>query len=422
MSPNAAVMVVNGTVTFNTTGGSATPEPQPQPALEPQPEPQPDPSPAPSDGTGTIKLRVAGDRYNGDPQFTVFVDGKQIGGVYSAKAVHAQNRWEDVVVTGDFDPAKPHTVEVRFINNDDDGKGGDGHDRNLYIDWIEIGGKRYEGEHAANDASRGYDAMSPNAAVMVVNGTVTFNTTGGSTTPEPQPAPVEPFTLPLSKPATTTLNGGNGNDTITGTSGNDRLDGKAGADTMSGGAGDDTYVVDSAGGDVIIEAPDAGIDTAIVWAREYTLPDNVENMELRGAYGHKVSGNALDNLMIGGSYDDTMDGGAGRDILVGGIGADTLIGGPGSDMFVYNSIAEKGDVIKDFTVGEDLLDLRGLMSEIDEFGENPFESGRIKFIAEGNGTAVMIDDDLDPSTAMEKLVVLENVLPTALKATDVVWA
>src|SRR5690606_40095698 len=60
-----------------------------------------------------------------------------------------------------------------------------------------------------------------------------------------------------------------------------------------------------------------------------------------------LSGNALDNLMIGGSYDDTMDGGAGRDILVGGIGADTLIGGPGSDMFVYNSIAEKGDVIKE---------------------------------------------------------------------------
>ncbi|MBX6370410.1 MAG: calcium-binding protein, partial [Rhodospirillales bacterium] len=266
------------------------------------------------------------------------------------------------------------------------------------------------------------------AAVMVVNGKVTFKTTGGSAAPEPQPAsepqpdPVHAFSLPVSKAATTTRNGSDGNDTIVGTAGHDHLDGKAGADKMSGGAGDDTYVVDSAGGDVITEAANAGIDTAIVWAKEYTLAANVENMELRGGFGHKVSGNALDNLIIGGSYADTIDGGAGRDILVGGIGADTLKGGAGTDMFVYNSIAEKGDVIKDFTVGEDLLDLRGLMSEIHEFGQNPFESGRIKFVAEGDGTAVMIDADHDPSTAMEKLVVLEHVLPSALKATDVVWA
>jgi hypothetical protein len=46
----------------------------------------------------------------------------------------------------------------------------------------------------------------------------------------------------------------------------------------------------------------------------------------------------------------------------------------------------------------------------------------VKFAALGNGsTAVQVDGDLDPATAMETLVVLENILPSALKANDIVW-
>jgi Ca2+-binding RTX toxin-like protein len=242
-------------------------------------------------------------------------------------------------------------------------------------------------------------------------------------TPDPTPTPVaQPFDLPVGGAPTNNVNGTSANNTLTGTAGNDRIDGKAGNDTMSGGAGDDTYVVDSKGGDVIVENANAGIDTAIVWAKSYTLAANVENMQLQGAYAHTANGNALDNLILGSNYADTINGGAGKDIIKGGLGADVLTGGAGNDIFVYTSLAEKGDVIKDFKQGEDLLDLRALMAEVNEFGDDLIASGIFKIAAHGNGsTAVQIDGDLDPTTAMETLVVLENILPTALKSADIVW-
>ncbi|NKD78126.1 hypothetical protein HEQ60_10185, partial [Haematospirillum sp. H1815] len=53
-----------------------------------------------------------------------------------------------------------------------------------------------------------------------------------------------------------------------------------------------------------------------------------------------------------------LTGGDGDDTLTGGADGDRLTGGPGADRFVFASAAEtRGDVITDFTVGEDRIDL-----------------------------------------------------------------
>src|SRR5262249_39629080 len=112
---------------------------------------------------------------------------------------------------------------------------------------------------------------------------------------------------------------------IVGNTGNNVLDGGAGADTMKGGAGDDTYIVDNAG-DVVSEAANLGNDT--VEAKiTYSLPNNVENLELLGSAAINGTGNGLDNTLTGNSGKNQLDGGAGNDLLYGGAGNDTLTGG-----------------------------------------------------------------------------------------------
>lgn len=49
--------------------------------------------------------------------------------------------------------------------------------------------------------------------------------------------------------------------------------------------------------------------------------------------------------------------GAGDDILIAGNGIDTLEGGPGRDLFILSPDAEGRDQIRDFTPGEDLIDM-----------------------------------------------------------------
>jgi beta-glucanase (GH16 family) len=126
---------------------------------------------------GTLTLHLSGDHYAGDPQFQVFMDGKQVGGTQSVQAVHAVGQWQDIALSGNFDPNASHHIDVRFINDGWDGQLGEGHDRNLYVGSVTIGTHVIAGTSAtSNTASMGYDSYDPHAAVMVANGAVGFDT------------------------------------------------------------------------------------------------------------------------------------------------------------------------------------------------------------------------------------------------------
>jgi beta-glucanase (GH16 family) len=138
----------------------------------------PPPTPTPTPGTSSLTVHVAEDAWKGDAQFTVSVDGHQIGGTQTATASHSAGQWQDVTLTGTFDTG-PHVIDVNYIN--DAYKNAHGGDRNLYVQSVTIDGEVLPGSDATNNASAGKAYVDPTAAVMEVNGTAEFHSHGTTT-------------------------------------------------------------------------------------------------------------------------------------------------------------------------------------------------------------------------------------------------
>lgn len=136
------------------------------------------------------------------------------------------------------------------------------------------------------------------------------------------------------------LRAGAGNDWVLGAQGDDVIDGEEGDDTLQGGQGND--LIFGFDGDDII----------------------------RGAMGNdQLYGEADDDLLFGGQGDDILRGagetGNGqKDQLTGAAGRDTFVLG-NSDRVLYNDdnpfTRGRGDyaLIRDFTDGEDVIELKG---------------------------------------------------------------
>src|SRR5579885_2463243 len=157
------------------------------PAPSPAPAPAPAPTPAPSGsggsfGTGpdALVLHLSEDAYQGDAQFTVSVDGKQVGGPLSVSALHSANATESFTFNGNFGPGA-HQVGVSFIN--DLWAGTASTDRNLYVDSVS-----FDGHQVANSTAN-----------LFSNGTADF-TVMGSATPSPAPTPA-PAPTPTPAPS-----------------------------------------------------------------------------------------------------------------------------------------------------------------------------------------------------------------------------
>ncbi|MBE9605014.1 M10 family metallopeptidase C-terminal domain-containing protein [Acetobacteraceae bacterium H6797] len=203
------------------------------------------------------------------------------------------------------------------------------------------------------------------------------------------------------------INGLSGNDTLLGNSGNDTLIGGTGNDLLTGGAGRDTYVYNARefGSDTIEDfdlvydkidvsalgiadlatlklfATSSGGDTIIRFGYDY----NSESITLRGIDPDDLTnrnftfntsrdatsktGTSAGDALFGGLGADTLRGvsgndvlasGSGNDTLIGGTGNDTLYSGAGRDTIVYDAREFGNDIIKDFDLTYDKIDLSRL--------------------------------------------------------------
>lgn len=155
-----------------------------------------------------------------------------------------------------------------------------------------------------------------------------------------------------------TLLGNEGADTLFGGDGRDQLVGGAGDDVLAGGTGDDDHYVDQAG-DRIEEFAGEGNDRVFATA-SYTLGDDV-HVETLSTYDARttdaidLTGNGLNNLLLGNAGANRLAGGAGDDMLYGFDGSDALAGGAGDDALAGGAGADRldGGAGNDTLLGDD---------------------------------------------------------------------
>jgi endoglucanase len=110
----------------------------------------------------SITLQVAEDAYEGNAEFTVSVNGVQVGGVQTADILHSSGQWQTITLN-DVLPAGNDAVKVTFIN---DAYGGNSSlDRNLYVKSIAVNGSTVaENKELATTGSSVTATIDPPAA------------------------------------------------------------------------------------------------------------------------------------------------------------------------------------------------------------------------------------------------------------------
>ncbi|MGA8193020.1 MAG: carbohydrate-binding domain-containing protein [Acetobacteraceae bacterium] len=197
-------------------------------------------------GSDTLVLSMSEDAYKGDAQFTVSVDGKQLGGTFTATAAHASGASQVFTFNGDW-ATGAHTVTVDFLN---DAYGGSpSADRNLYVNAIS-----YDGTATGQTAE------------LLGTGPASFPISDGAAAS----ASSETFVLTSGSAATVTLGigasrinfigagsltlvGSSGQAVVTVDAGNNKFIAGTGTLDVTGGSGKDAYVFHANSGLLTIE-------------------------------------------------------------------------------------------------------------------------------------------------------------------------
>lgn len=126
---------------------------------------------------------------------------------------------------------------------------------------------------------------------------------------------------------------------------------------------------------------------------EYILEVIEENVATRGTRGR-----------------DILTGGEENNLFIASTARDILTGGGGNNVFVYNNMTDAGDIITDFTVGQDRLNMIGVLNSIGYTGNNPLVDGYITFSQRGANTILNIDANGFAPGRERPYITLENVV------------
>jgi hypothetical protein len=192
------------------------------------------PSPAVGSGYDTLTLNVSEDAYLGNAQFTVSVDGRQLGGTFTSTASHAAATSQNFTFKGDFGTGQ-HAVAVNFLN---DAWGGTAAtDRNHYVNAITYNG-----------------AATGQSGTLLGTGPMAFAVSGGTTPSVSETGDHGSLTKDLSQTGTYTVGGdtfvltsGNAASVTLGTGTSQIKFIGAGSATLTGGSGQATVTADAGG-------------------------------------------------------------------------------------------------------------------------------------------------------------------------------
>ncbi|MFC7473404.1 carbohydrate-binding domain-containing protein [Dankookia sp. GCM10030260] len=367
-------------------------------------------------GNDSLVLKLSQDAWQGNAQYTVTVDGKQIGGTLTAGATQGSGN-DSLTVKGDF-AAGAHSVTVTFLN--DAYGGSSAADRNLFVEGVSFNGTALASGTADLFSNGGASFAFSKAAVASVASTTpgdtapavkfgsapswnktaweghlpfggadyhTFGATGvWNDTPAVEMAPTAwkagfasklafdnfvqtnidlraagsqalDVMLVSAKRGTATL--ADGNDHVTWVAHSNGAGAAANTMTIKTGAGDDVVTVTAAGISPLADYDRVGNGSLYnpAYDGRYSIADVTF-----GSGKDSVTVEGMAKLVLhAGSGAATAVGGGGNDLFDAGTGTGNFTGGAGKDIFAFN--AKDGHaVIQDFTAGIDKLKFTGLTS------------------------------------------------------------
>ncbi len=106
---------------------------------------------------------------------------------------------------------------------------------------------------------------------------------------------------------------------------------------------------------------------------------------------NRIGGDDTDNVINGTDDADLLIGFDGNDTLNGGAGADELFGDGGQDTFIFDVIDGELDVIHDFSIEDDIIDISQLLENYDPLTE--MISDFVSFVQDGLDSILSIDAD-----------------------------
>jgi Ca-dependent carbohydrate-binding module xylan-binding len=266
--------------------------------------------PVTGSGADTLVLKMSEDYYKGDAQFTVAIDGKQLGGTFTAKTLHSSGASQNFTFKGDFGSGA-HTLTVKFIN--DAYAGTPSTDRNLYVNDIVFNG---------TDTGK--------SAALLANGPKTFSLSGGTAPSVSEQSDHgslaknlaqtgtynvggDTFVLATGNAATVTLGtgssqinfvapakvsltGGSGQASVTCDGGKNSFVAGVGSLDVTGGAGADAYVFHATSGSLTLE------DFSLAKGDTLTI-----DKSLQGSFHEACDGKGGMMLSFGGNTSQYVD-------------------------------------------------------------------------------------------------------------------
>ena len=127
-------------------------------------------------------------------------------------------------------------------------------------------------------------------------------------------------------------------------------------------------------------------------------------------YNDTLRAGEIGGTLNGGAGNDTLIGNIGADTLTGGTGKDTLTGGGGIDKFYFatghsSATAGSRDLITDFVVGTDLIDLTGIDANSGQSGVQAFswrgtgafngQAGALRYFYDASRGVTVLEGDIN---------------------------